>query len=101
VDARDADVRVAGEVAVERLRVATLLPVVELVADPPRELVDELACVDEVERTQALLREARRLVEQREIGLDLPRRLRPLHPDRDAPPVPPHRAVHLPGATRG
>ena len=71
VDARDADVRVPGEVAVERLRVAPLEPVVELLADRARELVDDLAHVDEVERADALLRDARGLVEQPEVGLDL------------------------------
>ena len=43
VDARHDDVRMTGEVAVERLRVAALLAVVELLADRARELVDDLA----------------------------------------------------------
>ncbi len=71
VDLRHVDVRVAGEVAVEALRVAPLLPVVELLPDRARELVDELARVDEVERPDPLAREARCLVEEREVGLDL------------------------------
>ena len=75
VDARDADVRVAGEVAAERLGVARLEPVVELLPDRAGELVDELARVDEVEGAHALLHEPRGLVEQREVGLDLPRRV--------------------------
>ena len=71
VDLRHADVWVTREVAVEVLRVPALLPVVELLADRARELVDELARVDEVERADPLAREPRRLVEQREVGLDL------------------------------
>ena len=95
VDLRHADVRVAREMAVEVLRVARLLPVVELLADRARELVHELAGVDEVERADPLAREPRRLVEQAEVGLDLPRRARPLHLDRDAAPVRQGRAMHL------
>ena len=100
VDARDADVRVAGEVAVERLGVAALEPVVELLADRPRELVDDLLGVDEVERAHALLRQPRRLEEQREVGLDLPRRVGALHLDDDAAAVRERRAVHLPDRRR-
>ena len=37
----------------------------------------------------------RRLVHQREVGLDLARRVRPLHLDDDAPPVRQRRAMHL------
>ena len=87
--------RVAGEVAVERLRVPPLEPVVELLPDLPRELVDERVRVDEVERAHALLHEPRRLVEQHEVGLDLPRRAGTLHLDGDALPVRERRAVHL------
>ena len=47
--------RVAGEVAAECLGVPGLEPVVELLADRAGELVDELACVDEVERPDAEL----------------------------------------------
>ena len=68
VDARHRDVRMAGEVAVERVGVAGLLAVVELLPDRARELVDDLARVDEVERADALLREPRRLVEQLDVG---------------------------------
>ena len=95
VDVRDADVRVAGEVPVEGLGVPRLLPVVELVTDRARELVDQLARVDEVERADALLGDLRRLVEERKVGLDLSRRVRALHLDRDPLAVRQHRAVHL------
>ena len=95
VDLRHVDVRVAGEVAVEVLRVARLLPVVELLPDRARELVHELARVDEVERADPLAREPRRLVEEAEVGFDLLRRARPLHLDRDPAPVRQGRAVHL------
>ena len=91
--------RVTGEVAVERLRVASLEPVVELLADRAGELVDELAHVDEVEGPHPLLDESRRLVEEPEVGLDLLRRAGPLHLDGDDVPVREHRAVHL--ADRG
>ena len=95
VHVRDADVRVAREVPVEGLRVASLEPVVELLADRAPELVHELARVDEVERADAVLRDARRLVEEREVGLDLPRGVRPLHLHGDALPVRQDSAVHL------
>ena len=95
VEARDDDVRVAGEVAVEDLGVAALLPVVELLPDRACELVDDLATVDEVERMDALLDEPRRLLEQLDVALDLARGVRPLHLDRDLLPVRKHRAVHL------
>ena len=95
VDARHVHVRVAGEVAVERLRIAGLQPVVELLPDLARELVDERPRVDEVERPHALLHEPRRLVEQREVGLDLARRAGALHLHRDLLPVRENRAVHL------
>src|SRR5205807_2170933 len=93
--ARDLHVRVPGEVAVERLCVPRLEAVVELLPDLTRELVDEHPNVDEVERADALLHQPRGLVEQREIGLDLARRTRPLDLDRDAPAVREDRAVHL------
>ena len=96
VDARDRDVRVTGEVPVEGIRVARLEPVVELLPDRARELVDDLVRVDEVERADALLGELRRLVHEREVGLDLPRRVRPLHLDGDAAAVRQRRAMHLP-----
>ena len=83
-DPRDAHVRMAGEVAVERVGVARLEPVVELLADRPGELVDELARVDEVECANALLRDARGLVEQRDVRFDLARRARTLHLHGDA-----------------
>ena len=73
-----------GEAMVEGLRVAALEAVVELLADRARELVDELARVDEVERAHPLAREPRGLVEEGEVGLDLARGVRPLHLDRDA-----------------
>src|SRR5206468_12673055 len=71
VDARDADVGMSREVAVERIGIACLEAVVELLPDLPRELIDQQACIDEVQRTDALLRDARSLVEQREVGFDL------------------------------
>ena len=95
VDLRHGDVRVPGEVVVERVGVARLEPVVELLPDRARELVDELVRVDEVERADALLREPRGLVHQREVGLDLARRVRPLHLDGDALAVRQRRAMHL------
>ena len=70
-------------------------PVVELLPDRAGELVDDLVRVDEVERADALLREPCRLVHQREIRLDLLRRVRPLHLDDDATAVRQRRAVHL------
>ena len=95
VDLRHVHVRIAGEVAVEALGVPRLEPVVELVPELARELVDERLRVDEVERADALLHEPRRLVEQGEIGLDLARRARPLHLDRDLLPVRKRRAIDL------
>ena len=79
--------RVAGEVAVELLRVAPLEPVVELLADCAGELVDDLAHVDEVEGADSLLDDSRGLVEEPEVGFDLLRRARPLHLDGDRVPV--------------
>ena len=101
VDARDADVRVAGEVAMERLGVAPLEPVVELLADRACEFVHELAHVDEVERPDALLGDTRRLVEETEVGLDLLRRARSLHLDGDDVAVREHRTVDLADRGRG
>ena len=96
VDVRDCDMRVAGPVAAEAVGVPPFRAVVELRADRAGELVDERARVDEVERANAFLRDARRLVEKREVGLDLPRRARPLHLHCDALAVRKRRAVHLP-----
>src|SRR5213076_1234194 len=95
VDARDADVWMAGEVVVKGLRVARLEPVVELLPDRARELVDELPRVDEVERADPLPREPRGLVEESEVALDLARRVRALHLHGDAVPVRQRRPVHL------
>ncbi len=99
VDLRDAHVWMAGEVPVERVRAPRLEPVVELLPDRARELVDHLVRVDEVERAHPLLRDPRGLVQKREVGLDLARRVRPLHLHRDAPAVRERRAVDL--ADRG
>ena len=96
VHLRDVHVAVAGEVAVERLRVAALEAVVELSPQLPRELVDEPGGVDEVERAHALLHELRRLVHELDVGLDLTLRVGPLHLHRDGPSVRERRAVHLP-----
>src|SRR5439155_5292977 len=73
-DPRNAHVRMPGEVAVEGIRIAGLEPVVELLPDRACELVHELVGVDEVERPDTLLGDPRRLVEQCDVGLDLPRR---------------------------
>ena len=94
-DAWNLDVPVAGEVPVEGLRVLRLDAVVELLAKRACELVDELLRVDEVERADAVLRDPRSLIEKTEVGLDLPRRSRPLHLDRDPAAVREHRRVHL------
>ena len=72
-----------AKLLVEDIGVAGLEPVVELLPDRAGELVDDLVRVDEVERAHAVLREPRRLVHQLEVGLDLARRVRALHLDRD------------------
>ncbi len=95
VEPRDDDIRVPGEVAVEDLGVAGLLPIVELLTERACELVDDLATVDEVERMDPLLDESRGLLEQLDVALDLARSVRPLNLDRDLLPVRKHRAVHL------
>ena len=69
--ARHDDALVACEVAVEDLGVARLVPVVELEPDRAGELVDELLRIHELERLHALLQEARSLVEEPEVGVDL------------------------------
>ncbi len=69
--------------------------VVELLADEARELVDEVVDVDEVERTHALPDQARGLVEEGEVVLDLARRVRTLHLDDDRVAVRQDRTVHL------
>ncbi len=84
-----------GEVTVELLRVPRLHPVVELLADRARELVDERDRVDELERLHPFADEARDLVQELEVGLDRAGRVRPLHLDGDAAPVRKHRLVHL------
>ena len=95
VDARDADVRVPGEVAMEGVGVPPLEPVVELLADRAGELVDDLAHVHEVEGPHALLRDASGLVEEAEVGFDLLGRAGALDLDRDDMPVREHGSVHL------
>ena len=99
VDARDVDVRVAGEVAVERLGVAGFEAVVELLPDRAGELVHDLTDVHEVERPDAFLGDARGLVEEPEVGLDLLRGAGALHLDRDLVAVREDCAVDL--ADRG
>ena len=89
------DALVVPEVPPKRLGVPSFARVVELAADLLRELVDELVRVDEVEGANALLDHAGGLVEQREVGVDLPRRVGSLHLDRDAVPVRQDGAVHL------
>ena len=90
------DARRVREVPVEGFRVPRLVRVVELEANRARELVDELLWIDELERAHALLQELRRLVEEPEVGLDLPRRLGALNLDRDLLAVREHGPVHLP-----
>ena len=87
--------RVSGEVAVQRVGVPALEPVVELLADRAGELVDDLAHVHEVEGPDALLRDARGLVEEAEVGFDLLGRARALDLDRDDMAVREHGSVHL------
>ena len=70
----------AGEVAAERSAFRASCAVVELLADRAGELVDEPARVDEVERAHAFLGDPRGLVQEREVGLDLPRRVRAAAP---------------------
>ena len=91
----------SGETVVEGLRVAGLEAVVELLADRARELVDELARVDELERPDPLPDQAGRLVEQRKVALDLLRRVRPLHLDGHAAAVRKRGAVDLADRRRG
>ena len=85
----------AGEVAVERVRVPCLQPVVELLPDRARKLVHELVRVDEVERAHAFLGDLRRLIEQGHVGFDLSRRTWALHLDGDLLAVRKRRAMHL------
>ncbi len=94
------DVAVASEVAVEHLRVARFVAVVELEADRARELVDELLRVHELERLDALLQELRGLVQETDVRLDLTGRRGTLHLDRDFLTVGQHRTVHLPDRGR-
>ena len=70
---RDDDAARPREVAVERLRVARLVPVVELEPDRACELVHELLRIHELERLHPLAQEPRGLVEETEVGLDLRR----------------------------
>jgi hypothetical protein len=93
------DALVAREVAPERLSVARLLLVVELLADRARELVDELPGVDEVELAHSVAHDARDRGHQLQIGFDLARRRRPLHLDHDVLDVREGRPMHL--ADRG
>ena len=95
VDLRDDDDVRVGEVAPERVGVARLEPVVELLADRARELVDEVVDVDEVERADTLPDQAGSLVEEGEVVLDLTRRVRALHLDDDLVAVRKDRPVHL------
>ena len=86
VDPRDAHVRMAGEVAVEllgvpRLHAGSRAPGGSCARTRPRG--DR---VDEVERLHPVAHEARDLVHELEVGLDLARRVRPLHLDGDALP---------------
>ena len=75
--------RVRREVLAEDPGGAGLDPVVELAPDRPRELVDDRDRVDEVQLVDAALHDARNLIEQRKVALDLPGRARALHLDGD------------------
>ena len=81
--------------SVELLGVPRLDAVVELLPDRARELVDDGDGVDELERADALASESGELVHELEVGLDLTRRVRPLHLDDDPAPVRKRRTVHL------
>jgi hypothetical protein len=87
--------RISGEVAVERVGVSRFGAIVELLPNRASEFVDDLPRVDEVERAHAFLRNACRLVQEGEVCLDLPRRSRTLHLDRDRPAVREGCAMHL------
>ncbi len=84
----------------ELLGVPSLDAVVELLPDRAGELVHDGDRVDELERAHALARDAGELIHELEIGLDLPRRIRPLHLDDRPTPVWERRAVHLPDRRR-
>ena len=99
VDLGDDDARVGGEVLAEDLGGAGLDPVVELAADRPGELVDDRDRVDEVEPVDAALDDARDLIEQRQVALDLAGRTRALHLDGDEAAAGKLGEVHL--ADRG
>jgi hypothetical protein len=101
VHARNLDVWVARPVAAEAVGVAALRAVVELEPDRPRELVDEVARVDEVERADPLLGQTRSLIEEREVGLDLARCAGTLNLDGDLPAVGQRGAVDLADRRRG
>ena len=88
--------RIARPAPAEAFGVSSFRAVVELGANRTAELVDELARIDEIERADPLLRDPRRLVEQRQVRLDLPRRTRTLHLDGDGFAVRQRRAMHLP-----
>ena len=98
--ARHDDALVAREVPVEHLGVARLVAVVELEPDRAGELVDELRGIHELERLHTLPQEARGLVEEPEVGLDLLGGGGPLHLDRHLLPVGKHGAMHLPDRRR-
>jgi len=100
-DLRHANVRMACEVAVERVRVACLQTVIELLTDRARELGDELLRVDEVERTHSFLGDTCRLIQKRHVRFDLSRRAGALHLDGDLLAVRQRRAVHLSDRRRG
>src|SRR6266487_3267024 len=100
VDPRDLDVGLAGEVAAEDLGVPRLGPVVELAANRARELVHHLLGIDEVQCSDTFLREAGGLEEQRDVRLDLARRVRALHLDRDALAVREQRVMDLADRSR-
>ena len=84
-----------AEVPPEGLGVARLVLIIQLLPDRARELVDQRLGVDEIERPHPLAHDPRRRPHQLEVGLDLPRRLGPLHLDGDLLAVRERRAMHL------
>ena len=92
---RHGDLGRVAEVAPERLGVARLVLVVELLPDRAGELVDERLGIDEVERAHALADDAGGRAHQLQVGLDLARRLRALHLDDDLVARRQRRPVHL------
>ena len=90
-----------AEVAPERLGVPRLVVVVELLANRPREFVDERLRIDEVEGANALADDLGRRAHQLQVGFDLTRRLGALNLDDDVVPGRQRRTVYLTDRRRG